>query len=766
MSEAPPDSLLRGGLSVSPQQAAVVDHAAAHALTVVDAGAGSGKTQTTVATVLHLLETQPALSIDRFVLITFTLAAAAELRDRLDKSLIEQAARVSSMEARARWSETRERLPNAFLGTIHGFCRLILRSFGYGSLVAREADVEFSRTLEREAVTDAVEETFAADPEHVLREGLGTRWQTYQLETLVREILTHVRNRGIFPAQVALETAAQADDPGQARRVAVANLVARAGELYASRKKEDQKVDATDLLQRTAETLESAEGPPIAAKLGVRYRYLFVDEFQDTDEVQMRIVDALRGQLAAVLLVGDDKQSIYLFRGAGMRLGEIARQRGTVALPLSLSRRPTRNLLELQNALFHKVGERYPELRNLLGPAPNTVTSQSPLPAMVYAHAGDADDQAAGIAATAGEIRRILQGELDHEGGLRPAAPGDVVLLFRSNRKLDAYARELPALLGPGIPVRKEAGGQFFRRSEILGAYRVLRLLTDPQNDLVLAQALETPYLAVECSGILRGLLRSGSVEPLEFTHWFEENHRDLAGRLRDLRAEVRIETVPELLELLYRAFGMREFHRARGESLALANLEKLREQARNLTRNRQALTLPMFVSWLQLRLMHGYDEPDALDSATRENRPPHVRLMTVHKAKGAEFPVVIIPEVQSPVIGYSGEVDFVVHPGWGLDVKLPLATPTESRRFVGLTRRDEHSERAEALRIFYVAVTRAQSCVVFVGAGPREVHQPHDHRYSWKDEIRRAWPALAQLGAEFRTANVDCAVMRNTETE
>lgn len=753
MLEPPPDSLIRGGLSLSPQQAAVVDHVAAHPLSVVDAGAGSGKTQTTVATVLHLLETQPGLSIDRFVLITFTLAAAAELRDRLDKALIEHTARAPSAEERARWSETRERLPNAFLGTIHGFCRQILRGFGYGALVAREADVEFSRTLEREAVTDAVEEALAADSEHVLREGLGTHWQTHQLETLVREILSHIRNRGLLPARVALETAAQPEDPGHARRVAVADLVARAAERYAGTKKDDQKLDATDLLQRTAEALDGAEGSLIAERLGVRYRYLFVDEFQDTDEVQMRIVDALRGRLAAVLLVGDDKQSIYLFRGAGMRLGEIARQRGTVALPLSLSRRPTRNLLELQNALFRKVGERYPALQNLLGPAPNTVTSQSPLPAMVYAHAGEADDQALGIQATAAEIRRVLQGELDHAGGLRAAAPGDVVLLFRSNRKLDAYARELPALLGPDIPIRKEAGGQFFRRPEILGAYRMLRLLTDPQNDLVLAQALETPYLAAECSEILRGLLRSGAVEPLELTHWFEENYRALADRLRDLRADLRIETVPELLELLYRAFGMREFHRARGESLACANLEKLREQARGLTRNRQALTLPTFLSWLQLRLMHGYDEPDALDSATRQNRPPYVRLMTVHKAKGAEFPVVIIPEVQSPVIGFSGEVDFVVHPGWGLDVKLPLAPPTQSQRFRELTRRDEHSERAEALRIFYVAVTRAQNCVIFIGAGPREVHPPHDHRYAWKDEIRRAWPALKPLGAEIHAA-------------
>src|SRR4051794_39501285 len=131
---------VRGGIPVTDQQAAVVDHVVgqgpAYRVTVVSAGAGSGKTHTTVAAVLELVELRGA-SIDQFVLITFTEKAADELRARMERSLAERVRGASTEADRLFWQGQQERLAAAYAGTIHGFCRQILKTFGYDERVAR-----------------------------------------------------------------------------------------------------------------------------------------------------------------------------------------------------------------------------------------------------------------------------------------------------------------------------------------------------------------------------------------------------------------------------------------------------------------------------------------------------------------------------------------------------------------------------------------------------------------------------------------------------
>src|SRR5207253_1714220 len=144
------------------------------------------------------------------------------------------------------------------------------------------------------------EEAIAGDPEHPLFTGLGAKWQRYQLVRIVHEILTDIRNRGLAPEEIALLTSAQPTDPGKRVRLRLAQLVAQANALYATKKQADQLVDAVDLLERTALVLELPEAAAVRARIGDRCHYLFIDEFQDTDRVQMRIVDALLPHLAGV----------------------------------------------------------------------------------------------------------------------------------------------------------------------------------------------------------------------------------------------------------------------------------------------------------------------------------------------------------------------------------------------------------------------------------------------------------------------------------
>lgn len=745
--------LTRGGLSVTDEQAAVVDHARDHTVTVVSAGAGSGKTWTTLATVLELVETQRA-SVDAFALITFTNAAALELRSRLDDALRKRIA-AASTDARGFWEDQQERASSAFVGTIHSFCARMLRTYGYEERVAREMAVSSSRMLLDRAIEEALEA-------HLDGTGrlLGLDVAGYELARLVRDVLEHLRGRGLTPAAVHAATAAQAGDAGKPYRHDLAAMVADVSARYTTLKAERNGLDQTDLLSLTLALLTGGSGAAVAARVAARHPFVFVDEFQDTDRLQKGILDALLPHLHGLLVVGDRKQSIYGFRAADVSiLRELAAENGVPILPLSVSRRPSEPLLRAQNALFTAMATRYEEFNEVLtGPVDAPPRDQLSGPAMRYVSAGDQATEEQRITAAAGEVREVLRARRMalSAGGERQVEPGEVVVLLRGNAKAVRYARELQRLLEPDeIDVRADAGGGLYSQPEIVSTCHMLRLLLNHPDDTALSMALRTPYLRdVDLTVEEQRILQMSPGDEYPLTDWFEDHHPEPAGMLAELRAAVRTDTVPQILARLYEAFDIRRHYLAGGQTQAAQNLEKLREIARGMFRSEQALTLRQFVRQLELNILRGAEEsealPDAADAA--EQRPPFVRVMTVHRSKGLEFPVVVLPEVQASLANEQRQPVFVVDAMQGLDLALSAGgVSTASPRFAAAAARSREETLAEEMRILYVAVTRAQQAVVFVGSGERLPHQrPASPRYAWKDEIMPAARALSQAGAEF----------------
>ncbi len=762
--EAPPQEH-RGGLSVSEEQAAVVDHVLDNPFTVVDAGAGAGKTRTTVASAFEVLARNPQATLDQFVLITFTNKAADELRRRLEDTLAELEAGAADAAERQRWVHCRERLPGAYVGTIHGFCSQILKTFGYGALVARLSDVDYSRRLLHDALREVLEGVFP-EPDHPLQRTLCRTWRVYNLQRLILDVYEDQRNRGLNPARVAEATAGRPADEGHDFRAALAEAVRKVHEAYTHKKQAENKLDATDLLWEAARVLEGDDGPAIARNLSRRYRYLFIDEFQDTDALQKRILDCLQPHLAATMVVGDAKQSIYGFRGAGLSLVDLADEKGVDVLRLSISRRPTEQLLHAYNALFASMSKpnplfgagarRYPELGHPLKPHLGTIRATTVIPPLTLVDSGAREDREARILHLALAIRKLIGKPLDvGPGKQRPVEAGDIAVLFRGNEALGEYEPRLRALLvGDGIEVRRESGSGFYRRPEVIGVYRLLRLLLDYPSDIALALALETPYLAdVDLADTLTSYLWYGRKQGHELTDRFEAKYAERAALFRRLRSALRTDTVPELLGRMDELLGLWEYHRRRSDTAGEDALERLREVARLLGRSEQALTAGVFAEHLSGCILSDAEGPEEVPAGEEERRPPYVRLMTVHAAKGLEFPVVLLPEVQAPV-GGRGLSRFVQDEEDGLDVRLGDlrgVLQTESAAFGGRLRTDQAAALFEEMRIFYVAITRAQNHVVLIGADadPAEVHKPGDRNYSWQDEVLAAWPELARRGAK-----------------
>lgn len=735
----------RGGLEVNAQQQAVVDHVLDNGVTVVSAGAGTGKTYTTVATVLELI-LQKRASAEQFVLITFTNKAANELRSRVREQLTKCRQSAKPTE-RAFWRGQLERLGVAYVGTIHGFCSQLLRRYGYEQAVARQADVSFSTRLRRDALADALE---AYDQSPRLY-GEPGQLRPHEITNLAKEIYDAMRNVGLDPSDVLGRTLLQEPDGGKATRVGMARLVADFHERYRKAKAEVHAVDAHDLLETTARML--ADEPLVAARVGSQVRYLFVDEFQDTDHIQKRLVDSLIPHTEGVLVVGDNKQSIYAFRGADvLLLKQIADENGVHVLPISISRRPTRPLLEAQNALLTSMGRSSPSLDAPLAPYPEAFVPKSGPTAFKLLSHGKRPTPAERVAFIVKMVAGMLERPVDFgPKDTRPICLDDIVVLARTNRKVQLYAQ---GLMDRGIMARADQGTRFYEAPEIVGIYRLLRLVLHYPHDGVVSQALDTPYLAgLDAQAAERTLIQYRPAEGYLLVDWLEEHHKELASRLAKLRERMRTDTVSQLLGRLYVDLGVTEHHEQADDGPALLNLERLRDIARNLTSNEQALSLRQFVDFLRVAIQNGYEE-DFATPPSRNKTHPYVRVMTIHRAKGLEFSFVIIPDARDPVVRRT-KPSFLLHEHHGLDVQASPDLVTTTTRFNEELDLGRDLERQEAMRLLYVAVTRATHAVVLVGHGGLKIGRPGCW-WSWQDEVLTARPELEKAGARFWHSNRD----------
>ncbi|MBJ6146297.1 exodeoxyribonuclease V subunit beta [Hymenobacter sp. BT559] len=790
-------STTRAGFPVTHQQADVIDHVVGHQVTVTAAGAGSGKTYTSVATVLHLIETQDA-SIDQFVLISFTNKAANGLREDIQNAINKRAKEALTAVERYKWRAQQERLAAAYIGTIHGFCRQILQLFGYLDHIAYETGITFAKKLRDEAFNEALLAHYQASGTGAVYGG-RSQMPDYELLKLIGRIYEHARNQGLDFTDISEWTAQQAEDMGKPYRLAMAKLMQEAAAAYAEKKREMQVLDPHDLIEQAANLLTTSKyHGSIAKQIALRYRYLFIDEFQDTDAIQQRMVEALIPHLKGLLVVGDQKQSIYAFRGTQDNiLLQMAKNYMATKkpLPLYISRRPTLAFCKAANTLFEHIGhtKQYDFLKEPLEPFEEMKEGKNDPPPFIYVAADPADKRDGRIRRTAEVIRGMLEGR-----GITPPCTierkrnefskveqGDIVILTRSNNLQQSYVEGLREIFQEEgfsqnkFAVQADAGEAFYSLPEVVSVIYMLQLLLGyPKDDAALALALDTPFLREVDHRVIfdekvrqvQMPVRSGS--PLSAA--FKRKHAHLHNHLLKLQGMVSIATVPQLLEQLYRLFEIRGYYFAQEDEQAIQNLEFLREIARNLFWEDQALTLHTFVEFLRRSSRTGREEEmisvaSGPEDAEKRKRPPFIRVMTIHRAKGLEFPIVIVPEAQVPLIAASEEQQppFLIldkadpktgKPPHGLEVKIKIKQESADKQettspvYLQSLRLDDDKVRQEEMRILYVAVTRAENAVIFIGDAINSRYRIGHDRYSWQDEIlaSKTKEALRAVGARF----------------
>jgi DNA helicase-2/ATP-dependent DNA helicase PcrA len=730
------------GVPVEDEQHRIIDHLCSQPVTVVAAGAGAGKTYTTVTAVLEAIARRLA-SADEFVLITFTNKAADELRGRLQMAFAKQIGRVPTEAERDFWRKQRERMASAHIGTIHSFCSSLLEQHGYPIGIAHEASVSKAQRRLVEAVAESVLEVATRPGELRSPLAVPNGWRVHELKGRLKRMIEETRSQGMDGAQLRTATEGQTDDAGKPFRVFMAQLVEDAERRFEERCRLDQQIDPSASILLTASMLGRDSDGRLVKAIGRRYRYLFVDEFQDTSQTQIEIIQRLSAQLI-IMAVGDRKQSIYAFSGADVTLiDEFARNCNTSPLPLTETGRPTTALLEAQNALFRSMRTRFPALDEPLSAAPWAPRPTGALPHMVVLQSPPTVPSR--FAQFATRIANVVG--LDSGAGFQ-ITPGDIVVLTRENAEVDPWVE---ALRAAGLDAQADKGTPFFQRDEIVAIYRLLNLVVRYPDDPALVEALRTEYFdSVDLVAEEARLLTYGFQRGTPLTGAFEREYPNEHRRILDLRTASRSMTVPELLGKVEVEFAMKARYQSAGDDDRAIALDRLRDYARSCFDNDEALTLRTFLSILRREIENNEKLPEPESSQTQS--PPYARVMTIHQAKGLEFPVVVIPHAEKDRKRGTLPPRWLIDPNHGLDIDVTgaLAGGTWSTAFRRVNARAQERKLEEEMRLLYVAVTRAKNLVIFLCSNKVSPASMTSSRYTWEDEILHARTALRLAGTKF----------------
>lgn len=511
------------------------------------------------------------------------------------------------------------------------------------------------------------------------------------------------------------------------------SLLCQAKSAFVDEKRARSMLDFDDL---EAEAVKLLENSAVADDVRSHITHILVDEFQDTNRRQLALVQALRGapNQGRLFVVGDAQQSIYAFRNADVRaflaLADEIKAHGGHMIELARSFRAHQALVKRLNAIFAPLFDNANPEQVAFQPleADRATPPQAPTPfvrciAFSKPSKGSIMDvrkaEAAFIAET---IQQIVANQWPVGREQRPATYGDIALLFRATSDIMLYE---DALKAANIPFVTIAGRGFFDRREVRDLLSLLRAVEDPHDDFALLAALRSPIFGLSDAALVH-LRLSPHGEPRQvFTVLTDaatfhatlqrltppdDAHLHHARRvllhLRHLSGRV------SLFELLREALDATDYL----ATLTLlpdgkrrrSNVEKLLA----FIRQRRLTSLRRFNRTIEELSTRDVREGEAVLEAEDA-----VRLMTIHAAKGLEFPIVFLADAGRRV--YAGQRPFVIsdeettgaawpNPLTGKRIKGPRYTRIEER----LQQRDE----AENIRLLYVALTRAEDYVFISG--------------------------------------------------
>jgi len=597
---------------------------------LVVAGAGSGKTRVLTHRVAHLIRAC-GVSPSEILAITFTNKAAGEMRERLELML--------GRMARAIW-----------ILTFHAACGRILR-----------------REAERLGYTPSFTIYDQADQVRVVKHCLAELEKDPKRFTPrgIHAQISNAKNQLVTPDEYASRVGSFWDQ-----------TVAEVYELYQQTLHRSNAVDFDDMLMLTVEVLERF--PEAREKWQRAFRYVLVDEYQDTNHAQYRLLQLLAAEHGNVFSVGDPDQSVYGFRGADIRnILDFERDfPGARVITLEENYRSTNAILEAANAVIEHNRDRKPKhLFSELGQGD---------PVEVV----EVEDEHAEARFVAAELARLV------DGGL---SANEIAVFYRTN----AQSRVLEDVLTrQQVPYQVIGGPRFYERAEIKDAVAYLSLLDNPADAVSLLRIANRPRRGLGDTSLQRLVAHAGA---LGITLWEATADPEAAGlgtaairavrgfrtTMESLMSAAQELAIDELVQAMLERSGTLEAYEAERTIEARGRIENLQELvgvAQEFRREREEPTLSAFLQ--EVSLTSDQDELRG-DGGV-------VTLMTIHNAKGLEFRAVYVIGMEEGIFPHSRSI--------------------------------EDNEIEEERRLCYVGMTRAMERLVLTHASARSLYGRRDY--------------------------------------
>ena len=590
------------------------------------AGAGSGKTTVLINRIAYIID-QSLAKPWQILAITFTNKVAGELKERLTAMLGDTGGDV--------WA-----------ATFHSTCARILRRdgdrIGYSSHFT-VYDTDDSKRLVKDC-----------------QKALNIDDKMISHKSILSEI-SHAKDSMLSPADY--QAAAGSDF-----RLAKIGAVY---ELYQKRLREADAMDFDDLLGNTVELFRQC--PDVLEYYQNRFRYIMVDEYQDTNQVQYEFVRLLAGKSKNLCVVGDDDQSIYKFRGATIEniMSFEKSYPNAKVIRLEQNYRSTKNILNAANAVISNNEERKGK----------TLWTENPEGDKIQIHTSSNEQDEAGFVATT-ILEQVAKGR----------KYSDFAVLYRMNSQSNILEK---VFVKSDIPYRIIGGHRFYERREIRDMIAYLSVINNPSDEIRLRRIVNQPKRSIGDKTIataseIAGALGESLLEVLGRADEFDSLRRasvklkafyDMMQELIDANDDESV-SLHELYELILEKTGYIEALRGEKEE-AETRIENINELASNLLKfqeeNGEEATLSAFLE--EVSLMTDIDNYDETADT--------VVMMTMHSAKGLEFPVVFLPGFEEGI-------------------------------FPGLQAIYDPNEIQEERRLCYVAITRAKESLYLLNADSR----------------------------------------------
>ena len=506
-------------------------------------------------------------------------------------------------------------------------------------------------------------------------------------------------------------------------------LYTRIFNAYQTNKLAQGTLDFADLQLKTRDLLRNNR--EIQHELVSRHKYYMVDEYQDTNELQYELVMLLTNTLenANLFIVGDPKQSIYGFRGADVRVFEKTKQKiikkGGCDIVLMENFRSLSAPVEFVNYFFHRLMGAGTE--NEFEVSYQALTQARPVNAkggVEILHGKQGDEVANEYTLIAQHIKDMKVNAVEiwqrSDRGLeakRPIQYGDIAILIRSRRHLPDIEH---ALLEADIPYLTTGGVGFYQRQEIYDIWNYLNFLNDPvKNHVSLVGILRSPAFGISDTELYEISLQEGTnfwEKVQNYQAGTDDLRRAIAILKRHSRVARRLPVNRLILTIVNETGMIGTLQIGKQGQQRWANYQKLLELARNFDGDENKHVLPDFIEFLDILIT---EEPQE-GQAPIEANTGAVRIMTIHAAKGLQFPVVILPRLdraaqfdREPFIDDALGIGFSpLKPDEGY-------RKTEPEIIVLMKNRARARETAEKKRLFYVGTTRTQDRLILSGTLP-----------------------------------------------